>query len=68
MKDPTELVSFDGADLLWIDAILLVPAVFGVMFLPGMLRVVVGGTAAVLTVLLVLYLLFWSDSAYTSRT
>jgi hypothetical protein len=35
---PTEIVSFDGAALLWIDAILLVPAIFGVMFLPDLLR------------------------------
>ena len=35
---PTELVSFDGASLIWVDAILLVPAIFGVMFLPTILR------------------------------
>jgi hypothetical protein len=33
--------SFDGAELLWIDAILLVPAIFGIMFLPDVLRAVV---------------------------
>jgi hypothetical protein len=38
---PTRLVSFEGAELLWIDAILLVPAIFGVMFLPDVLRVIV---------------------------
>ena len=37
---PTELVSFGGAELIWIDAILLVPAIFGVMFLPDVLRVI----------------------------
>jgi hypothetical protein len=31
---PTEWVSNDGWSLIWIDAILLVPAIFGVMFLP----------------------------------
>ena len=36
-----ESVSFDGAALLWIDAILLVPAIFGIMFLPDVLRAVV---------------------------
>ena len=38
---PTEKVSFDGAELIWIDAILLVPAIFGIMFLPDFLRAVV---------------------------
>ena len=37
---PTELVSFDGAELLWIDAILFVPAIFGVMFLPDLMRAI----------------------------
>ena len=37
---PTEPVSFDGAELLWIDAILLVPAIFGIMFLPDVLRAI----------------------------
>jgi hypothetical protein len=36
----TDLVSFDGAELLWIDAILLVPAIFGIMFLPDVLRAI----------------------------
>jgi hypothetical protein len=36
-----ESVSFDGAELLWIDAILLVPAIFGIMFLPDVLRAIV---------------------------
>src|SRR6185503_19307394 len=36
-----EPVSFDGAELLWIDAILLVPAIFGIMFLPDVLRAIV---------------------------
>jgi hypothetical protein len=35
---PKEPVSFDGAELLWIDAILFVPAIFGIMFLPDVLR------------------------------
>jgi hypothetical protein len=38
---PTELISFDGAELLWIDAILFVPAIFGIMFLPDVLRIIV---------------------------
>ena len=37
---PNELVSFDGAALIWIDAILLVPAIFGILFLPDVLRAV----------------------------
>jgi hypothetical protein len=37
---PTEFVSFDGAELLWIDAILLVPVIFGIMFLPDVLRAI----------------------------
>jgi len=37
---PTEMVSFDGAELLWIDAILFVPAIFGIMFLPDILRAI----------------------------
>ena len=38
---PTDIVSFDGAALLWIDAILFVPAIFGVMFLPDPFRLIV---------------------------
>jgi len=55
----TERVSFDGAELLWIDAILLVPAIFGVMFLPTLLRALV---LSVLVALVVTYfvLLAWS--------
>ena len=68
LRVPTGLISFDGAALIWIDAILLVPAIFGIMFLPGMLRAVVGGGAAVLTILFVLYLLFRTDSAHPSHT
>ena len=45
---PTEMVSFDGAALLWINAILLVPAIFGVMFLPNLLRAVVLSLAVAL--------------------
>ena len=37
---PTELVSFDGGALLWVDAILLVPAIFGIMFLSDILRTI----------------------------
>src|SRR5207253_6456005 len=68
MKDLPELVSLDGAALIWINAILLVPAIFGVMFLPGILRIIAGGGTAVLLVLLVVYLLFWSNPAHTSHT
>ena len=46
MRD--KLVSFDGAELLWIDAILLVPVIFGVMFLPGLLRALVLSVAVAL--------------------
>jgi hypothetical protein len=34
-------VSSDGAELLWIDAILLVPAIFGILFLPDVPRAIV---------------------------
>jgi hypothetical protein len=37
---PTERVSMDGAALIWIDAILLVPAIFGILFLPDVLRAI----------------------------
>jgi len=37
---PTEFVSFEGAELLWVDAILFVPAIFGIMFLPDVLRAI----------------------------
>ena len=37
---PTEGVTSNGAALLWIDAILLVPAIFGIMFLPDLLRTI----------------------------
>ena len=47
---PTEVVSFDGAALLWIDAILLVPVIFGVMFLPTLLRAFVVSVAVALAV------------------
>ena len=40
LRIPTELVSFDGAALLWVDAILLVPAIFGIMFLSDILRTI----------------------------
>jgi len=69
MKDPhapsqevrprilTELVSFDGAALLWIDAILLVPAIFGLMFLPTIARAL---ALSVVVALLVTYALLYS--------
>jgi hypothetical protein len=38
---PDEYVSLDGWSLIWIDAILLVPAIFGVMFLPTPVRLAV---------------------------
>jgi hypothetical protein len=54
---PTELVSFDGAALLWIDAILFVPAIFGIMFLPTILRAL---TLSVLVALVVTYFVLYS--------
>lgn len=54
---PTELVSFDGAALIWIDAILLVPAIFGVMFLPTVLRAI---AISVMTALVVTYFVLYS--------
>jgi hypothetical protein len=47
---PTELVSFDGAALIWIDAILLVPAIFGIMFLSDVLRAIVLSLSVALVV------------------
>jgi len=38
---PNRYVSNSGWALIWIDAILLVPVVFGVMFLPGLLRLLI---------------------------
>jgi hypothetical protein len=54
---PVELVSFDGASLIWIDAILLVPAIFGVMFLPTILRAV---AISVMVALVVTYFVLYS--------
>ena len=54
---PNELVSLDGAALLWIDAILLVPAIFGVMFLPTILRAV---ALSVMVALVVTYFVLYS--------
>jgi len=52
---PYQYVSNSGWALIWIDAILFVPVVFGVMFLPGLLRLLilsVGiGVAATLSIL-----------------
>lgn len=45
-----ESVSFDGAALLWIDAILLVPAIFGIMFLADVTRAVVLSVVVALVV------------------
>ena len=47
---PIEMVSFDGAELIWIDAILLVPAIFGIMFLSDVLRAIVLSLAVALVV------------------
>ena len=38
---PDQLVSNDGWALIWICTILLVPAIFGVMFLPALARLLV---------------------------
>lgn len=57
MKDLHERVSFDGAALLWIDAILLVPAIFGLMFLPTIARAL---ALSVIIALLVTYALLYS--------
>jgi hypothetical protein len=58
MKDRVpEAVSFDGAELLWIDAILLVPAIFGIMFLPDVLRAIV---LSVVVALLAAYFLLYA--------
>jgi len=51
-----ELVSFDGAALLWMNGILLIPVIFGVMFLSDLLRVLaLSVTIAVLVTYGVLY-------------
>jgi hypothetical protein len=49
--------SFDGAELLWIDAILLVPAIFGIMFLPDVLRAIV---LSVVVALIATYFLLYA--------
>jgi len=54
---PTKHISFDGAALLWINAILFVPAIFGVMFLPTILRAL---ALSVLVALLVTYFVLYS--------
>jgi hypothetical protein len=38
---PDQYLSSNGWALIWIDAILLVPAIFGVMFLPTMIRLLI---------------------------
>jgi hypothetical protein len=55
MRD--KLVSFDGAELLWIDAILFVPAIFGVMFLPTIWRAI---ALSVMIGLVVTYFVLYS--------
>ncbi len=40
---PDEYISNAGWGLIWIDAILFVPAIFGVMFLPATIRLLVVG-------------------------
>jgi hypothetical protein len=53
---PAELRSREGAELLWIDAILLVPAIFGIMFLPDVLRgIVLSLTVALVVTYFLLY-------------
>ncbi len=53
---PDQYVSNDGWALIWIDALLFVPVVFGVMFLPGLLRLLVLSVAiAVAATLGILY-------------
>ena len=52
---PDQYVSKGGWALIWIDAILFVPVVFGVMFLPGLLRLVILSGIAVAATLGILY-------------
>ena len=52
-----ESVSFDGAALLWIDAILLVPVIFGIMFLSDVVRAMV---LSVVGALVVTYFLLYA--------
>ncbi|SRR5258705_9585327 len=40
-RTPDQYVSNDGWALIWIDAILLVPVIFGVMFLPSIIRILI---------------------------
>jgi putative effector of murein hydrolase LrgA (UPF0299 family) len=54
---PVDIVSFDGAALIWVDAILLVPAIFGVMFLPTILRAL---AIAVMLAVVVSYFVLYS--------
>ena len=64
---PTGLVSFDGAELLWIDAILFVPAIFGVMFLPDLLRAV--ALSLMVAIVATYFILFaWARVHPTSST
>jgi hypothetical protein len=46
------LVTLDGLSLLWIATILLVPAIFGVMFLQAPWRSIVGFGSLALTILI----------------
>ena len=43
---PEDFVSGDGMALIWMNAILLVPLIFGVMFLPPLIRAMVLSLAA----------------------
>ena len=52
---PDQYVSNRAWALIWIDAILFVPVVFGVMFLPGLLRLLVLSVIAVAATLGILY-------------
>lgn len=54
---PTDIISFGGAELIWIDAILLVPAIFGVMFLSNVLRAL---ALALILALVVAYFVLYS--------
>ena len=53
---PDQYVSNRGWALIWIDAILFVPVIFGVMFLPALLRLLILGVPiAVAATLGILY-------------
>lgn len=54
---PVDIVSFDGAALIWINAILFVPLIFGVMFLPTILRAL---AIAIMVALVISYFVLYS--------